>query len=220
MPNCRYHSVATVCKLSLGSPMTRAGDSRRSLFVGINRAKTRRTWKPTESAQVWSSSSSRPRANTLLNEIRTSLPKRSTHPSSIVQSRCASVPSAWKSLSKRGSIHPVIILCLCSNGMFRNKYGATDGLGILLGLNHLSGKPLHRLTMFRLCAELEGHPDNAAPATFGGFTVVQTSASVSLAPGNRKTCAAVQRFDVASRLYFILLVPDLQIETARARRIF
>ena len=96
---------------------------------------------------------------------------------------------------------------------------ATVRLGILLGLNHLSGKPLHRLTMFRLCAELEGHPDNAAPATFGGFTVVQSSASVSLAPGNRKTCAAVQRFDVASRLYFILLVPDLQIETARARRI-
>ena len=96
---------------------------------------------------------------------------------------------------------------------------ATVRLGILLGLNHLSGKPLHRLTMFRLCAELEGHPDNAAPATFGGFTVVQSSASVPLAPGNRKTCAAVQRFDVASRLYFILLVPDLQIETTRARRI-
>ena len=29
----------------------------------------------------------------------------------------------------------------------------------------------------------------------------------------------MQRFDVASRLYFVLLVPDLEIETARARRI-
>ena len=48
---------------------------------------------------------------------------------------------------------------------------ATVRLGILLGLNHLSGKPLDRLTVFRLCAELEGHPDNAAPASFGGFTV-------------------------------------------------
>jgi homoserine kinase len=29
----------------------------------------------------------------------------------------------------------------------------------------------------------------------------------------------VQRFDVASRLYFVLLVPDLEIETVRARRV-
>ena len=52
---------------------------------------------------------------------------------------------------------------------------ATVRLGILLALNQLSGKPLDRLTLFRLCAELEGHPDNAAPASFGGFTVVQSS---------------------------------------------
>jgi homoserine kinase len=96
---------------------------------------------------------------------------------------------------------------------------ATVRLGILLALNHLSGKPLDRLTVFRLCAEAEGHPDNAAPATFGGFTVVQSSASVSLAWGKREACSAVQRFDVAPRLYFVLLVPELEIETARARRI-
>jgi homoserine kinase len=96
---------------------------------------------------------------------------------------------------------------------------ATVRLGILLGLNHLSGNPLDRLTVFRLCAELEGHPDNAAPATFGGFTVVQSSASVSLARATRKACPAVYRFDVASRLYFVLLVPELEIQTIRARRI-
>jgi homoserine kinase len=85
---------------------------------------------------------------------------------------------------------------------------ATIRLGILLALNHLSGELLDRLTVFRLCAELEGHPDNAAPATFGGFTVVQSSA-----------CPAIYRFDVAPRLYFVLLVPELEIQTARARRI-
>jgi homoserine kinase len=95
---------------------------------------------------------------------------------------------------------------------------ATVRLGILLGLNQLSGKPLDRLTLFQLCAELEGHPDNAAPANFGGFTVVQNSASVSLARATREAFA-VQRFDVTPRLYFVLLVPDLEIETARARRI-
>jgi homoserine kinase len=96
---------------------------------------------------------------------------------------------------------------------------ATVRLGVLCGLNHLSGKPLDRLTLFRLCAELEGHPDNAAPASFGGFTVVQSSASVPRARDNPEECPAVYRFDVAPRLYFVLLVPDLEIETARARRI-
>jgi homoserine kinase len=71
-----------------------------------------------------------------------------------------------------------------------------------------------------LCAELEGHPDNAAPASFGGFTVVQTSRGASFTHRKRDTSASVQRFDVASRLYFVLLVPDFEVETARARTIF
>jgi hypothetical protein len=51
---------------------------------------------------------------------------------------------------------------------------ATVRLGVLLGLNGLSGGPLDQLSLFKLCAELEGHPDNAAPATFGGFTVTRS----------------------------------------------
>ena len=90
---------------------------------------------------------------------------------------------------------------------------ATVRLGILLGLNKLSGDPLDRLTLFNLCAELEGHPDNAAPATFGGFTVVRS------ARNDRRSVAACQRFDVSSSLHFVLLVPVLEIETARARSI-
>jgi homoserine kinase len=96
---------------------------------------------------------------------------------------------------------------------------ATVRLGILLALNRLSRDPLDRITLFRLCAELEGHPDNAAPATFGGFTVAQRSASVSAARGKRDPSSTVQRFNVASRLYFVLLVPDLEIQTERARKI-
>jgi hypothetical protein len=47
----------------------------------------------------------------------------------------------------------------------------TVRLGILHGLNELSGRPLDAFAIFMLCAELEGHPDNAAPAAFGGFAV-------------------------------------------------
>src|SRR6267142_5467211 len=87
---------------------------------------------------------------------------------------------------------------------------ATIRLGILHGLNRLSGDPLDRFALFRLCAELEGHPDNAAPATFGGFTVVGSA---------QRGVPTLQRFEVSRRLSFVLLVPDLKIETARARRI-
>jgi homoserine kinase len=80
----------------------------------------------------------------------------------------------------------------------------TVRLGILAGLNDLCGTPLSRQRLFELCAELEGHPDNAAPAAFGGFTVAS--------PGG------IARFAVSSRLRFVLLVPDFEVATPAARK--
>ena len=82
---------------------------------------------------------------------------------------------------------------------------ATIRLGILHSLNELSGRPLDRLSIFQLCAELEGHPDNAAPSSFGGFTVARGE--------------NVQRFQVSPRLKFVLLIPDFEIQTSAARKI-
>ena len=109
---------------------------------------------------------------------------------------------------------------------------ATIRLGIIYALNQLSGDPLDRLTIFQLCADLEGHPDNAAPAAFGGFTVVAGSArcadSRKLATGQvspaggllgRHGLPTLQRFEVSPRLYFVLLVPDLEIRTSIARKL-
>ena len=94
---------------------------------------------------------------------------------------------------------------------------ATIRLGILEGLNQLSGAPLDQLTLFKLCTELEGHPDNAAPATFGGFTVVLASALRT----DRLTrgVPGFQRFGVSPQLYFVLLVPAFEIGTSMARRL-
>jgi homoserine kinase len=78
-------------------------------------------------------------------------------------------------------------------------------LGVLHALNELSGVQLSCNELFILCSTLEGHPDNAAAASFGGFNVVR----------DLKT----QRFDVSPRVYFVLLVPDLKIETDKARRL-
>ncbi|MDD5201051.1 MAG: homoserine kinase [Terrimicrobiaceae bacterium] len=81
----------------------------------------------------------------------------------------------------------------------------TVRLGLLHGLNRLAGAPLDDERLYRLCAQLEGHPDNAAPAAFGGFTVARTD-------------GACQRFRVATHLRFALLIPDYEVRTADARR--
>jgi homoserine kinase len=96
---------------------------------------------------------------------------------------------------------------------------ATIRLGVLLALNRLSGNPLDQFTIFRLCAELEGHPDNAAPATLGGFTVVQRNATVSVPQGQQDARPSFQRFAVSPQLYFVLFIPDLEIRTSRARNV-
>ncbi len=81
----------------------------------------------------------------------------------------------------------------------------TVRLGVLHALNALTGNRVDRLSIFQLCAQLEGHPDNAAPAILGGFTVVRGQ--------------TVQRFDVSALLSFVLLIPDFEITTSGARRI-
>ncbi len=81
----------------------------------------------------------------------------------------------------------------------------TVRLGVLLALNHLSGEQVERDELFQLCAKLEGHPDNAAPATYGGFTVARLK--------------VVQRFEVDPRLKFVLLIPNFEVATSRARSV-
>lgn len=81
----------------------------------------------------------------------------------------------------------------------------TVRLGLLDALNALAACPLARGQLFAICAALEGHPDNAAPAIFGGFTI---------AGG-----AEVARFEVAPELRFALLIPDFEISTPAARKV-
>ena len=82
-------------------------------------------------------------------------------------------------------------------------------LGVLTGLNVLAGEPLSRTELFEIGASLEGHPDNAAPAQFGGFTVA----------GGEDRNASPLRFQVGPELAFVLLVPDFEVRTADSRRI-
>ena len=59
---------------------------------------------------------------------------------------------------------------------------------------------------FRLAAELEGHPDNAAAASFGGFTIVAGD--------------DVERLDPHPDLRPVLLIPErIRVSTEEARRV-
>jgi homoserine kinase len=97
----------------------------------------------------------------------------------------------------------------------------TVRLGVLVALNFLTGNRLDRLSIFQLCAHLERHPDNAAPAAFGGFTVVRQShlsRQTRLRPVDVNG-AELKRFEVSARLHFVLLIPDFEIKTAAARKV-
>lgn len=72
---------------------------------------------------------------------------------------------------------------------------------VLLGEAGLADDPY---STFAYAAELEGHPDNAAPAVYGGLTVI--------ADGH------VRRLDVAETLSPVALVPPVHLPTGEARR--
>lgn len=81
----------------------------------------------------------------------------------------------------------------------------TVRLGLLAGLNAIAGEAVSRDVLFELCAGLEGHPDNAAPAAYGGFTVAGGP--------------VVARFEVSPQLHFVLLIPDFEVSTPAARQV-
>jgi homoserine kinase len=78
---------------------------------------------------------------------------------------------------------------------------------VVAGLNALSGAGLDRQQLLELVTALEGHPDNASPAIFGGFTV---SGKV----GESVRCL---RFRVDPQLKLVTLIPRFKISTEKAR---
>jgi homoserine kinase len=79
--------------------------------------------------------------------------------------------------------------------------------GVLVALNNLLGTNVSRETLCHFCSELEGHPDNAAAAIFGGFAIV-----------NKKR-NRVDRFEVKPDLKFVLFIPGFEVKTNEARKV-
>ncbi len=86
---------------------------------------------------------------------------------------------------------------------------AAATVGGLLAGNSLAGDPLSSADLLRLATEIEGHPDNAAPALLGGFV-----ASAVLGD----TVEAI-RFDVPRGLRAVIFIPELRLATADMRKV-
>jgi homoserine kinase len=82
---------------------------------------------------------------------------------------------------------------------------ATVG-GVLAG-NALAGEPLSTAEMLAIATEIEGHPDNAAAALLGGFTVATRDA----------TGVEALRFDAPRDLRAVLFVPEIRLSTDKMR---
>jgi homoserine kinase len=78
--------------------------------------------------------------------------------------------------------------------------------GLVAG-NALLGEPLTTADLLRLATAIEGHPDNAAAALLGGFTV-----SARIDDG-----VEALRFDAPRDLRAVLFIPDLRLPTAEMR---
>ena len=99
----------------------------------------------------------------------------------------------------------------------KNNVPLSRGLGssstaIVAGLtaaNEILGSPLDKNGLLKLATEIEGHPDNVAPAIFGGFTVSIMN------QGEVQTFSFMPRI----KLKLIVTVPDFELSTRLARKV-
>ncbi len=100
-----------------------------------------------------------------------------------------------------------------------NRIPLSSGLGSsaaavilgLLGANALFGSRLSQAELIQMAAELEGHPDNAAGALYGGLVIV-----VKDQPDGRPVSWIVRRFDLPA-LRMALVLPGMDFPTHAAR---
>jgi homoserine kinase len=80
-------------------------------------------------------------------------------------------------------------------------------VGGLLAANALLGEPMSREDIITLAADIEGHPDNIAPALLGGFVVAVVE--------NRKVYSV--RAKIPESVSFLACIPNFELKTAVAR---
>lgn len=80
-------------------------------------------------------------------------------------------------------------------------------IGGMLGANAISGRQLAYSEILNLAAKMEGHPDNVAPALYGGFCV-------SMMNGDDTYTKSVK---LNSKLKFAVMIPNYFVATKKSR---
>lgn len=80
-------------------------------------------------------------------------------------------------------------------------------LGGVIGANELAGSPLSKEKILEIATDIEGHPDNIAPALFGGLVI-------SIIEDNK---ILYNKVDVPKGIKFVALIPDFTLSTKEAR---
>ncbi|MGL5380868.1 homoserine kinase [Clostridium sp.] len=79
----------------------------------------------------------------------------------------------------------------------------------LMGANFIMGNKLSKDEIFNIGVEMEGHPDNIAPAVFGGMVVSVMEEGKTV----------YNKLDIKDGISFIGLIPDFRLETEKARNV-
>lgn len=82
-------------------------------------------------------------------------------------------------------------------------------VGGVLAANELHSLGMSREDMLYVATKLEGHPDNVAPALYGGLTV-------SILADDKPVVA---HFPLSDKLYFTVLIPPFELSTALSRSV-
>lgn len=77
----------------------------------------------------------------------------------------------------------------------------------VFGANQILNNPLTKDELFNICAEIEGHPDNVAPAIYGSLVA-------SYKKGNKYI---PNIYNVSNKLKFAVIIPEYPISTNEAR---
>lgn len=106
---------------------------------------------------------------------------------------------------------PVKITEVCCNIPRSGGLGSSSACVVagILGANQFLTEKLSSKQMFELATQIEGHPDNIAPALFGGL----------MASYKTEKGYLTQKYSVSPKLNFLIAYPDFYVSTESARRV-
>ena len=120
--------------------------------------------------------------------------------------------AAWRAVERRAGARPSgIRLHIETNVPVARGLGSSATLlaAGALAANYFLGAPLGQDEILSILTELEGHPDNVAPALLGGLVVSAMEA------GN----VHFARCPLSPVWQFLALIPDTELETQKARAV-